>query len=626
MTRTLLLYLLLTSLTLHAQETGKKNTGVFSGLYSAPLYKTITSEHFDKPNWNIEFQTIPNKEEEKLFHTEELKALKNEQKRQSVIYPGTMTRKRANAPLIGVHFKGNELKSWTPTDNSIAISNDGKIVSCVNYGIEYHDKNGNTIVSNLTWNDFVNDTSLNQGKFDPRVIYDPLHDRFILVLLHGFSSATSKILTFFSKSNNPLDGWYMYQLSGNAFNDTSWTDYPTIGISNDELFINGNHFGDAPDYNWHGTHIYQIGLDSGYAGAPLQYGLWKDIFTPDNMDGITLYPASNGQGLSMNEKMYFVQLMPDSGSNVYLYQIDGKLSSPLKTMTASQYAIPHYEVCGDAFQKDPNSGFVDSLSTGSSWTQNAFYLNNVVHFTFDADVYQGWCGIHYGRIYLDSNKATVTSYGESGSDFCYPAVASLGYDSADQSVAIAYLKSDSVETFTPETGVVSVDHFMSWSQSQTVKAGDTSVNILYPPGYPVMPERWGDYTGICRRYTNGIPQAWMAGAYGANTPPRMNSYGTWIAQINSNEASPELPVEQSMLFPNPVRDLFYLDFNNTEEGYVRVDLYNSAGQLVRILFEDFLHESVNRIAFNKLMLSRGAYFVIVSREGQKVLTKKLAVN
>lgn len=621
-----LLLLLLCSIMVKAQKTTKVNTGVFSGVYSLPLYKEISSDHIGKPNWNIEFQTIPNKEEENLFHTGELKELKNEQKKLSTAFPISANRKNANAPNIGVQFKGNELKTWTPTDNSIAISNGGIIVSCINYGIEYHDKDGNAIVTNLTWNDFVNDTSLNQGKFDPRVIYDALHDRFIVVLLHGFSSTTSKILTFFSKSNNPLDGWYMYQLSGNAFNDTSWTDYPTIGISNDELFINGNHFGDSPNYDWHGTHIYQIDLNSGYAGTALQYGLWKNIFTPDNMDGITLYPASNGQGLSMNEKMYFVQLMPDSGSNVYLYQIEGKLSSPAKTMTASQYAIPHYEVCADAFQKDPNSGFVDSLSTGSSWTQNAFYLNKVVHFTFDADVNNGWCGIHYGRIYLDSNKATVTTFGEAGTDMCYPAVASLGYDSSDQSVAIAFLKSDSSVTLTPETGVVSVDHFMTWSNAQTVKAGDTSVNILYPPSYPVMPERWGDYTGICRKYSNGTPEAWMAGAYGANTPPRMNSYGTWIAQINSNEANPHATLDNSVLYPNPVRDLFTLDFNNTEEGNVRINLYNAAGQLVRILFDDFLHESVNRIAFNKLMLSSGTYFVVVLRDGHKVLTKKLMVN
>ncbi|HOZ52463.1 MAG TPA: hypothetical protein PLU17_11430, partial [Chitinophagaceae bacterium] len=353
---------------LFAQDIKKINTGKFTGPFTLPLSSSTSRDDIGKPSWDILFQSLPNEEIEHLFHTEELKKIKMAQKLKS-ISSGTSSNKTAGAaPTIGVNFKGNELKSWTPTDNSIAVSNGGQIVSCVNYGIEYYDTTGGAFIVSQTWNAFVNDTTLKSGKFDPRVLYDKLHDRFILVLLHGFSSTKSKILTFFSKTNNPLDGWYLYQLPGNPYNDTTWTDFPTIGVNNDELFINGNRFGDAPTYNWKETYIYQIGLTEGYAGLPLNYGLWNGIFTPDSLDGITLYPAANGLGDSMNEKMYFVQLMPDSGSHVYLYEINGLQSSATKTLTASQFAIPHYEVCANAFQKDPFTGFVDSLSTGSAWT------------------------------------------------------------------------------------------------------------------------------------------------------------------------------------------------------------------------------------------------------------------
>jgi hypothetical protein len=273
---------------------------------------------------------------------------------------------------------------------------------------------------------------------------------------------------------------------------------------------------------------------------------------------------------------------------------------------------------------------VDSLSTGSAWTQNACYLNHTIHFTFDADI-NNWCGIYYGRIYLDSNKAVVTSYGEAGTDFCYPAVASLGYDSTDRSVAIAFLRSDTVNAKTPETDIVSLDDHMTWSNKQTVKAGDTSVNILFPPDYPYYPERWGDYTGICRKYTTGTPQVWMAGAYGANTPPRNNSYGTRIAQIITGEAQPvsvpsiEQTKNNSILYPNPSTNLFTLEFTNTQDGNIRIDLIDLNGQLVRNLFEDYLKKSVNRISFNKLMLQVGTYFVLVSRDGKNIVSKKLTI-
>ena len=172
--------------------------------------------------------------------------------------------------------------------------------------------------------------------------------------------------------------------------------------------------------------MYHIGLTEGYAGTTLNYGLWNNLYTPDAKDGVTVYPASDGLGRSLKDKMYFVCLMPDSGSNVYLFEINGNLLSPNKSMTASQYAIPHYEVCANAFQKDPTTNNIDSLYTGSAWTQNAFSVHNTIHFTYCADILNGWCGIQYGRIYLDSNRADVISYGQAGTDLSYPAVASFG--------------------------------------------------------------------------------------------------------------------------------------------------------------------------------------------------------
>ena len=636
--------LLLFSIVACAQEIKKAQIGTFSGIFTAPLSSSTSQEELSNPKWDIAFQSLPNEEEEHLFHSKELKEIKMKEKTASMTHglPYRSSNKTTgSSPKIGINFKGQDLRSWTPTDNSIAISKGGMIVSCINQGIAYYDTSGIAHMIGQSWTAFANDTSLESAMFDPHVLYDSLHDRFIVVLLHGFSSSQSKVLIFFSKSNYPLDGWYGYKLSGNPFSgisipDTSWTDYPNIGLNDDELFINGNRFGNPTliggqyEYPWHGTYIYQLSLSKGYGGNPLTYGAWNNIITPDSVHCPTAIPASNGLGQRIKDKMYFVQMMPDSGSAVYLYRIDGSLSSSTLSMSSYKFPIPHYEVCADAFQKDPNSGLVDSLSTGSAWIQNAFILNNVIHFTFDADMGNGWCGIHYGRIYLDSNKAVVTSFGEQGTDMCYPAIASLGPDSSDKSVAIAFLRSDT--TITPETDVVILDKDMTWSAKQTVKAGETSVNILYPPDYPVMPERWGDYTGICRKYTTGIPQVWMAGAYGANTPPRNNSYGTWIAQIITNETqvtglpSIRQDASTSTLYPNPATDMFVLEFENTKTGYVSIDLYDAAGKLVRNLFNDELRESKNRISFNRLMLTPGTYVVRVTRDGDKITDEKLLLR
>jgi hypothetical protein len=169
---------------------------------------------------------------------------------------------------------------------------------------------------------------------------------------------------------------------------------------------------------------------------------------------------------------------------------------------------------------------------------------------------------------------------------------------------------------------------------QTVKAGDTMVNILYPPSYAIQPERWGDYTGINRKYNSTIPQVWMAGAYGANTLPRRASYGTWIAQIKTNDA-PYTPVtiepiatknETVNLFPNPAKDIFSVEFDNQKAGKVRIELFSMNGQLIKVLFHDYLNPSLCRISFNKFMLTSGNYVVSITRNNQLLSTHKLAIQ
>lgn len=623
----LFLLLLIGTNILHAQQKQPE----FHGVFTAPLYKTIQQDDMKQPEWHVGFEFLYKKGKSDIFNTKALKQAQTANKMASPYFSQLVAPKktRTQNPVLGINFKGNELKSWTPTDNSMAISNDGKIVSCINYSIEYYDTAGNNFLSNQTWDGFFNDPNLSQAKFDPRVIYDPKHDRFVLVLLHGFSSSTSKVLICFSKTNDPVDGWNVYQLSGNPLQDTSWTDYPLIGLNDDELFITGNRYGDPPAYPWHGAYVYQIDLQSGYSGNSLMFGIWNNIYGPDNEDGFSLYPASQGQGKNMTDMMYFAHLRPDSGSHVYIYKISGKLNSTNKSMVASMYSIPHYDVCGNAFEKDPTNGTIDSLSTASAMVQNAYYNNNNIHFVFSADILNGWCGIYYGRVKLDSNKCVIKTYGAPGTDMSYPAVASFGYDTLDQSSVIAFLRSDA--NITPECDVVGVDHKQVFSDYYTVKHGDTAVNILYPPAYPIMPERWGDYTGIARRYSADSAEVWMAAAYGANTPPRLASYGTWIAQLKNTNLAVGLPQTTKQpsavaVYPNPVRDMFTIEFEATQHAWVEVDLIDSRGALVRRLFADHIPESRCRLNFNKLVLTTGTYFVSVKEDGVLMKTEKLSIE
>lgn len=113
---------------------------------------------------------------------------------------------------IGRNFEGNNLTNGTPPDNSLAISNDGKIVSVDNYSIAYFKETGDTIVKfSLPWDNFYSgDSTLAYGKiFDPKVDYDRYKNRFFLVsMFHSNDYSDSRILISFSKPlNNDSIEW-----------------------------------------------------------------------------------------------------------------------------------------------------------------------------------------------------------------------------------------------------------------------------------------------------------------------------------------------------------------------------------------------------------------------------------
>jgi hypothetical protein len=616
----------------YAQSFQTQKTGKVSGIKKSALFSETNAQTLFQTNWQFSIESLFNESEENVGNLKAWKEIKNKQKRhamqtQSSTVIQTNAKTLAANPSIGNNFQGNELKIWTPSDNSMAISNDGKIVNATNFCYDVYDTLGNIYMQHLTWQTFINNTSLTSFIFDPRVIYDPQHDRFILVVLHGISPTESKILVSFSKTNNPMDGWRIYQLSGNPFNNNSWTDFPTIGVNDDELFINGNQFGpQSQSYPFRGSYIYQIGLKEGYQGDSLQFVTWNQILASDGTSPITMYPATNGIGQSQKNQMYFVHLREDTGSNVYVYRIDGQLNDTNKTLTASQYAIPHYEVCADAYERATPSGAIDSLSTGSATIQNAFIVDRTLHFTHAADL-NGWCGIHYGRIDVNTNEVFMRSIGVTGSDLAYPATMAFGYDSSDQSAVITYVRSDT--SIYPEIGVVSIDQNLNWSSLQVVKSGDTTVNIFNSPSYPPV-ERWGDYSGIARKFNATRPEVWLAASYGANGS-RKASYNTWIAQIKTNEFPTSIlkdnPLtETPIIYPNPTTDLFTLEFENKKAGWIDINLIDLSGKIVKKLFADELRESINRLSFNKLMLTQGIYFVQVKRNKQQIFSKKLLIQ
>jgi hypothetical protein len=101
-------------------------------------------------------------------------------------------------------------------------------------------------------------------------------------------------------------------------------------------------------------------------------------------------------------------------------------------------------------------------------------------------------------------------------------------------------------------------------------------------------ERWGDYTGIARKY-NEPGLCWLNGSWGDNT----GLTRTWIAKVrnadpklgmNENPATPMMPSEQ--LYPNPASNDIRLSLHLTQTEWLSFYIVNVDGSTSRLIYRD----------------------------------------
>ena len=558
-----------------------------------------TGFHASNQKWASKFTRVM----ERSHGQSELQAIK-EKKRQQKLKAGryglTETKgTEAVEPEIGINYEANWMVNGTPPDNSMAISNGGYVVTLNNDGIEIYDAQHSLQLTEF-WSDYFNDPSLTDVLYDPLVTYDSGLDRFFMVVLHGSSSTTSEVLTCFSKSNNPLDGWWIYKLPGNPQSIDQWFDYPNIGVSTNEVYITGNLFNNAG--NFQETVVFQIGKLEGFNGQNINYRRWVGM-TSTEFDPFTLVPASYGHSGNYGPGIYMVSTSASGSDKILLWDLTDDATGNPELLSYTMDAVA-YSVGAQAEQK----GSSDLLDNGDCRIQNAFYLNGLLHFAFATDVENGWNGIYYGRMELNTGSVQAKKFHLAGTyDYCYPAVASFSTNASDPAVMIAFLRSSGA--IYPEVRVVNCDANMNFSPSVQVKAGESPVDLADGD------ERWGDYSGISRKHNAPEPEIWLAGSYGADLPGFgvEDIYKTWVAQVKAGET---ISVDENIVaerktkvFPNPVVDLFTLETHVTNRVPYKITLVDQQGKVVRLLFDGIPRVGTNRLQFNKGVLSPGVYTV-----------------
>ncbi len=526
----------------------------------------------------------------------------------------------AASPWRGDNFISNQIINGVPNDNDMAISNGGKIVSVINSNIYMHDEFGAVLQANLSLDAWSAPLNLTGSKFDPRALYDPIHDRFIIACLNGFTDSTSYVILGFSQTNDPTGAWNLYALPGDPNQDSLWTDYPIMALTEHELFLTVNLlYNDQPwQTGFNQSICWQLDLDNAYSGDSLESRLWFNIQF-GGKPVRNLCPVQGGSA-PMGPNLYFLSNRNLTAGNdtVFIMEITDTMNAPGAQflvdfgLTNQQYSLPP-----NAIQQ-----LNQQLATNDARWLDAFIENGNIQFVGNSlDTASGRCGLYHGIVADITGARTVTGtiLANPAGDYGYPAIAWMGMNPADNDALLAINYAGPTVNDKAGCGAIYFDGNSGYSPMVVAKAGLSYINAI--SGI----DRWGDYTGVQRRYNeNGV--VWMAGTFAkANRDP-----GTCVAEFHhptivGNTSTPLSAAFDAVAFPNPAMDMMTLELAMESDAFLDISIYDLEGKLVKTLIRDLVRSGKNRFSLSTSPLAAGTYFLRIT-DGDKVLSTEKIVR
>lgn len=574
-----------------------------------------------------------------------------------------------------------------PSDNTSAISNDGIMLVGINSNIYAYNIHTNQPVfenHSITLTNMYSSTPTLASFYDPKIIYDPKNDRFILTFLRGSTPEASRIIMCFSSTNNPADPWYVYELPGNPLDNDRWTDFPCLSITEDKIYYTANLI--IPNVSWQvgfdGSVIWEMDKTAAYSGASdINATLYYDIKFGETFVR-NLHPINGANGTAPELVCLSNRNFAITNDTIfYVHFLDGEINiQALKTDL--NYGVPPNARQSDTNTDDPTMG----LQTNDARPLGGIMFDDEIQFVGNTvDPNTGFSAIYHGIItWSDGLQVTGKIIGDDTRDFAYPNIAWSGNEDCDREVIINFLYS--APTIFPGAAAVFVDNARNTSDVLVIKEGENIVDRL-PGGY----ERWGDYTGLQRKFneTGSV----YSFTYHALSDKRNSGFGVALlspdsskivatldldnplqvcgnyitanvsgavsplqfiwneGEITTNDSFGPFCVNEEVLctildargcsetvtfkaaftppggdiivFPNPSPDYAVALFQVEGTPMIKANLYDNAGNLIAELLEKPGTNGLNQLVFSMASLAQGSYHLIIYADGKKIHQEKI---
>lgn len=527
--------------------------------------------------------------------------------------------KKAQSPKALKGFRGNR-SNGVPNDNDIAISQEGKIVSVTNSRISIFDTSGQRLDFH-SLEAFSDTLGIQGNKYDPRVAYDPEAKRFVIAFLNGNLDTTSRIIFAFSQSQDPLGNWHLYSVPGDALDNGSWSDFPAMALTQDELFLTINLI--YNDSSWQKgfrqSVVWQIDKQKAYQGDTLDTRLYSGIeYQGKPIRNLT--PARGGGNDLQGPEIYLLsnRNFDERNDTFFLVEITGRQDDPqtqldLEVVAADQdYGVP------------PNADQPRDLkfATNDARVLSTFITDDRIHLAGNSvNFNNNRATIYHGQI-TDLNKsdpsANLNILENPLLEYGYPSLAFAGKSKTDNEVMI--MANHTADTIRPGNSAIYFDNG-NYSEPRMIKEGEGFVNVQRGDL-----QRWGDYSGI-QRLPDGTQNFWVSGYFGFRGNLGTRSNGTWISKLgvdgsSGTKGNPSKDLEANA-FPNPVQTGFNVEFELSKHRYLNFTLWDNQGRKLKSLRQQLVKPGEHRFYFSMRSLPDGVYWLRIQGDEEQIAHKKL---
>jgi hypothetical protein len=436
------------------------------------------------------------------------------------------------------------------------------LIAVVNASFEIYDKKGNSLTDGpIGFASFFAGTAgcSAAGTFDPDVVYDTVHDRFVL----GIDGDGVDFCVAASQTGDPTGDWNRYGFPTNI--DGAFFDFPHMGVGEEAIFMGSNQFGGALPFGFQGR-IFAMDKAAMYEGTPMAV-VTREVAPPGlegalnvKLDGTPQPSQQQPVGTPfyiMTEffdgKVHSVYSWDDPfGTDTWVHEGDVDLAagSGVPCEGFSCFPIPW-----------PQKGSVEILEGNDFRGQETEYRNGYLWTTQTVSCNPGkgtrncvrWAQIDPTQVTpapdqtafpLDASVNGVVQAGVFGSDWDYRSFPSIAANNCnDMAVGYSYSKApgNSGGTWYPSifvTGRQSSDPLGYVGGERLLKKAKEAYSSFQDNG-GVAPERWGDYTGMTLD-PNG-KTFWYAGQYAGGEPAVSVISGNELANWGTYVGSFEFP-------------------------------------------------------------------------------------